>query len=286
MLPKGTPIVAFQSGKVTRIKLWDGVTKNEGNCVVIKDDHGYFRWYEHLERIDVQLGEQLLHGDQLGTCGSTWNSTQYHLHLQVDTPKTTPNPHRSTDIGTIQQKTIDPLRAIRAAASAIKDLPYEARYQDAIGVLMDAGYIKGADGFVFPESTLQRYEMALILHRMLKKRNHYKKLTKVTTTTPTYTDVSWWDHELNEALLWLWQYGLMKWYPNETFWPFAPLLFEQALALLGRSFFKLQDMDGSVWYQTYLNYFQQNGYLDGLSVTVGKPILRKDIFLLVWKVIK
>ena len=69
---------------------------------------------------------------QIGTCGSTGNSTQYHLHLQVDMPKTAPNPHRSSSLTTIQQKTMDPLRALRAAFSSIHDLPYEARYQDAL----------------------------------------------------------------------------------------------------------------------------------------------------------
>lgn len=286
ILPKKTPIIAFQAGKVTRIKKRDWVTSNEWNCIVIQDSRGYFRWYEHLDRIEVIVGQQVNKWMQIGLCGSTGNSTQYHLHLQVDAPQTSPNPHWSSSITTIQQKTIDPLRALRAAFSSTQDLPYEVRYQDAIWFLLEQWYIQGAWWYVYPDGSLQRYEMALILHRILKKRKRYDQLTKVTTTLPTYTDVAWWQPELEEALRHLWQYGLMKWYPNNTFWPSNLLLYEQALALLWRSFFNLQDFNGSVRYQTYLTYFQQHGYLDGVSAQFGKPLLRKELFLLVWKVLK
>jgi len=285
ILPKWTPLIAFQWGKVTRVKTRDGVTNNEWNCVVIQDSRGYFRWYEHLDRIDVTLWQQVQEWIQIGLCWSTGNSTQYHLHLQVDAPKTSPNPHRSTDIPTIQTKTIDPLRALRAAFSSIHDLPYEARYQDAIWLLMDAGYIQGSGWYVFPDGSLQRYEMALVLHRMLKKRKRYEQLTKVTTTLPVYSDVVWWQAELDEALRYLWQYGLMKWYPNGRFWPSDILLYEQALALLWRSFFGLSDLDGSVRYQTYLTYFQQHWFLDWVNAQLWKPLLRKELFLLVWRVV-
>ena len=286
IMPKWTPIPAFQWGKVTRIKQRDGVANNEGNCVVVQDARGYFRWYEHLHRIDVQTGQQLAQWTQIWICGTTWNSTQFHLHLQVDGPQTTPNPHWSTDIWTIQQKTIDPLSALRAAFSSIKDLPYIGLYQDAIWLLLAWWYIQWANWFIFPDNSLQRYEIALLLHRMLKKLNQYAKLTKVTTTSPTYSDVVWGEPELDEALLWLWQYGLMKWYPNGKFWPFEPILFEQLLALVGRSFFKLQDASGASWWQTYLTYFQNNGYLSWVIGKIGKSILRKDCFLLLSRVIK
>lgn len=285
ILPKNTPIPAFQWGKVTRIKTWNGQSNTEGNCVVIQDARWYFWGYEHLERIDVAVGQQLAQWAQVGICGNTGNSTQFHLHLQVDTPQTAPNPHWSTNIGTIQQKTIDPLRALRAAYSSTVDLPYEALYQDAIGMLLEKWYIKGSGGHVFPDNSLQRYEMALMLHRMLKKMNWYTKLTKVTTTTPQYSDLSRWEPEVDEALLRLWQYGLMKWYANGKFWPFEPLLYEQLLALLWRSFYKLQDSAWANWRQVYLTYFQNKGYLAAVPTQLGKPILRKDCFLVVSRVV-
>lgn len=286
ILQKWTPIPAFQWGKVTRIKVRDGVTKNEWNCVVIQDNRGYFWWYEHLDRIDVVLWQTVLQWAQIGTCGSTGNSTQYHLHLQVDLPKTTPNPHWSTDLSTIQKKTIDPLRALRAAFSSIQDLPYEAYYQDAIGFLKDLSLITIAWGKVFPDQSLQRYEVALLLHRCLKKKNQYGHLKKITTTEPTYTDVVSPNSELREALLWLWQYGIMKGYPNGMFWPNDFVLYEQVLALLWRSFFALQDMAWGVRYQTYVSYFQNHWYLVYNWWILGKPLLRKDCFLLLWHVLK
>lgn len=286
ILPKSMPLPALQTGKVVRIKLWDGVTKNEGNCVVIQDERGYFRWYEHLETIVVQQGMRVTQWTTIGTCGNTGNSTQYHLHLQVDYPTTSPNPHRSAQIPTIQAKTIDPLAALRAAFSSIKDLPYSVVYQDAIGALLERGFIKWTGGFVFPEKWVQRYEMALMLHRILKKLGQYAQLTKVTTTLPAYSDLPWGDPELQEAVLWLWQYGLMKWSPNWLFAPYAPLLSEQILALLGRSFFWLQDATSWARYQPYLTYFQTHGYLVDMVRKMWIPVLRKEVFLVVWRVVK
>lgn len=285
MLPKWTPIIAFQWWKVSRIKVRDGVTKNEGNCVVIQDDRGYFWWYEHLDRIDVRLWNTVGKWTQIGTCGSTWNSTQYHLHLQVDLPKTSPNPHRSSDLTTIQNKTIDPLRALRAAFSIIKDLPYEARYQDALGYLLEHAIIKWFQWSVFPDQTLQRYEMALIMHRVLSFFNKYNQLPIVNVWPMPYTDIASLGNESIVALTNLWKYWIMTWWPTGQFEPYKPLLYEQAMALLWRSFFNLHDLHPGVWYQLYVNYLRHHGYLEWNGWVLWKPLLRKDCFLLVWRTV-
>ena len=284
ILPKLTPLMSFTSGKVTRIKTRDGVTSNEWNCVVIQDSRGYFRWYEHLDRIDVSLWQNISSGDQIGLCGMTWNSTQYHLHLQVDLSTTKPNPHRSNSIPTIQQKTIDPVYALRAVLSSITDLPYDEIYQRASIFMIDKQYIQWNQWKIFPDQPLQRYEMALLLHRILTKRWRYAQLTQQTTTSPTYPDVWWNDPELTTALKKLRQYGLMKWYGSGLFWPFDHVLSEQVLALLGRSFFDLQDATSGTWYATYVSYFLWHQYISPDRPKLGKPLLRKDFFLLCEKV--
>jgi len=56
IMPQHTPITSMTNGTVIKIKQWDGVTANEGNCVVVKTVDNYFVCYEHLETILVSPG--------------------------------------------------------------------------------------------------------------------------------------------------------------------------------------------------------------------------------------
>lgn len=286
ILPEDTPILSYAPWQVTRVKHRDGVTKNEGNCVVVKDARGYFRWYEHLSRIAVVMWQHIDQWTMLWTCGKTGQATQYHLHVQVDKPTTTPNPHWSVMRTTIHQKTIDPLGVLRAVCSSFHDLPYEAVYQDAIWLLVERGYLKWYQGNLFPNQSLKRYELALLMHRIFSATSHYATLPQLTPASPVYSDVTWGEPELDEALRYLFQYGLMKWYASGLFWPFDIVHLDQAVAVLGRTFFGLEDdLTWSSWYGPYFRYFTSHGYLEGISPSPDKPLLRKDLFLLLSRVI-
>lgn len=297
LLPQWTPLPSFSAGKVTRIKTRDGTTKNEGNCVVVQDDRWHFRWYEHLETISVQQWQTVQQWTVLGTCWKTGNATQYHLHLQVDLPNSPwSHPYRSGNITEVKKYSCDPLAVLRAVSpnSSVKDLPYNSDYQECILILIHAWILKSQPQ-VRPLAFLQRYEMALIMHRMLKKHNRYQKLQKQTTTKPAYTDVTLWQAELDEALLWLRQYGIMKW-SNGMFEPSAELKWEACLALLGRAFYGLQDVPAGskrVWssnelprYQSYFDYFKSHTLIDNNRPFIGNSIPRQDIFLVVKDVLK
>ncbi len=75
----GTPIVAVANGTVTETG-YDGAY---GNKTVITLDDGTELWFCHQTSIDVQTGDTVAAGDQIGTVGSTGNSTGPHLHLEV-----------------------------------------------------------------------------------------------------------------------------------------------------------------------------------------------------------
>lgn len=76
--PYGQPVRAVHSGTVT-FTGWDG---SYGNKVVVSHADGTETWYAHLASISVGLGP-VSTGAQLGTLGSTGNSTGPHLHLEV-----------------------------------------------------------------------------------------------------------------------------------------------------------------------------------------------------------
>lgn len=75
----GTPIVAVAGGTVTETG-YDGAY---GNKTVITLDDGAEIWFCHQTTIDVSVGDVVRAGEQIGTVGSTGNSTGPHLHLEV-----------------------------------------------------------------------------------------------------------------------------------------------------------------------------------------------------------
>lgn len=287
MLPKNTPIMSFTDGKVIRIKTRDWVSKNEGNCIAIQSTDGYVVWYEHLERIDVSIWQQVIQWEIIGLCGTTGNSTQYHLHLQVDKWFAPFHPYRSQDLNEIKKYTIDPLPYLRARSptTLYRDIPIEENYSNAIMTLTKWQVIKGFDRHIYPENMLQRYHAALIVDRVLRLYSLYDWLEVMTPTYTPYTDNTLWDRELDEALVRLQKYGIMKW-NSTSFEPTKNLKWEQLLALIWRIFYWLSDSVEGKRYDGYVQNFI-NLWVIGLNRWyVEKSIPRKEVFLLLASVLK
>lgn len=78
-LDTGDPVYVAIDGEVTTAEYHGGY----GNLVVLKHDNGLETYYAHLSKIEVQVGDKLLSGDQLGLGGSTGRSTGPHLHFET-----------------------------------------------------------------------------------------------------------------------------------------------------------------------------------------------------------
>jgi murein DD-endopeptidase MepM/ murein hydrolase activator NlpD len=59
---------------------WDG---GYGKKIDIDHGNGYHTWYAHLSKIEVQPGQYVHKGQEIGLVGSTGFSTGPHLHYQV-----------------------------------------------------------------------------------------------------------------------------------------------------------------------------------------------------------
>ncbi|HKS29597.1 MAG TPA: M23 family metallopeptidase [Pyrinomonadaceae bacterium] len=77
--PMGTPVIATADGTI----IIAGWQRGYGWVVYIDHGNGITTRYGHLSRIDVELGQTIRRGEQLGLVGSTGRSTGPHLHYEV-----------------------------------------------------------------------------------------------------------------------------------------------------------------------------------------------------------
>jgi len=74
----GTPVLASAAGTATRLSQPDGA----GNYIVIDHGGGWKTYYFHLSAFSVASGAQVAQGQQVGTTGSTGNSSGPHIHYE------------------------------------------------------------------------------------------------------------------------------------------------------------------------------------------------------------
>jgi murein DD-endopeptidase MepM/ murein hydrolase activator NlpD len=77
--PSGTPIFAVANGVITEAG-YDGAY---GNKTVETLPDGTEIWYCHQSTIGVEVGDKVIQSSQIGTVGSTGNTTGPHVHIEV-----------------------------------------------------------------------------------------------------------------------------------------------------------------------------------------------------------
>lgn len=83
--PAGTPVGSVAAGTVVSI---NASGASYGNHVVVKHADGMYTLYAHMASITVSVGQSVGAGQQVGTVGSTGNSSGPHLHFEVRTHPT------------------------------------------------------------------------------------------------------------------------------------------------------------------------------------------------------
>jgi murein DD-endopeptidase MepM/ murein hydrolase activator NlpD len=78
--PERSPVLAADDGEVLKA-YWND--EGYGGLVIIGHPSGYETWYGHLDSFDVEKGQHVKRGEQIGEMGSTGYSTGPHLHFEV-----------------------------------------------------------------------------------------------------------------------------------------------------------------------------------------------------------
>ena len=76
---KGAPVLAAKSGTVVKSYF----SSSYGNYIVVSHGGGLMTAYAHMTRRMASVGDSVSAGQQIGTVGSTGNSTGPHLHFEV-----------------------------------------------------------------------------------------------------------------------------------------------------------------------------------------------------------
>jgi murein DD-endopeptidase MepM/ murein hydrolase activator NlpD len=76
---RGTPILAAGKGTV----VFAGRRGGYGRCVFIDHGNGVITRYAHMQSIEVNVGDSVIGGMQIGKLGSTGRTTGAHLHFEV-----------------------------------------------------------------------------------------------------------------------------------------------------------------------------------------------------------
>lgn len=92
-MPTGTPVYAAFDGKVRVAKR----NKSYGNLIVIRHNNGLETYYAHLSKIEVQSGQEVKAGDQIGLVGNTGRSFGSHLHFETRYLGSAMNPEAVVD---------------------------------------------------------------------------------------------------------------------------------------------------------------------------------------------
>ena len=77
--PTGTPVKSFTGGTVVYAQ-WH---QYGGLRIIVDHGDGLQTTYNHLNAIHVEVGQTVATGQEIGTVGSTGNSTGPHLHFEV-----------------------------------------------------------------------------------------------------------------------------------------------------------------------------------------------------------
>ena len=75
----GTPVRAAASGTVKEV----GQDERHGIHIRLEHLEGYETFYSHLDAADVEAGELVTQGQEIGQVGHTGISTGPHLHFQI-----------------------------------------------------------------------------------------------------------------------------------------------------------------------------------------------------------
>lgn len=123
---KQAPVQASNAGKV----VWADRLGIYGNCVVVDHGYGLQSIYGHLSKIEVQKGQMVARGAELGRSGSTGLAGGDHLHFSMQVDGVQVNPIEWWDAHWIKDRVLSKLPVGGSAPAAPANAEADAEPKD------------------------------------------------------------------------------------------------------------------------------------------------------------
>jgi hypothetical protein len=120
-----TPIRAASSGRVIRAGWFSGPNESYGNHIVIQHANQVTTLYAHLSRIDVNEGDEVCSGQQIGISGTTGASSRDHLHFEIR--KAHDNARYPRSLTDLEQRYLNPVDIIPMLDESFADISKAGR---------------------------------------------------------------------------------------------------------------------------------------------------------------
>ena len=197
-----------------------------------------------------------------------------------------------------------PITATYAAEyKYFSDVPEDAEYAEAVNYLFENGIVNGIEGRFRASDNILRSEFAAMMCRM-----HYEDANLLTgngndfvqkvlngelfgggfVPDNSFVDVPsnhWANPYITAASINGWVNGV----GNGRFDPHGNLTYEQAIAMLVRSLGSEYDEkahNNGGWPHGYISVANELGITDGVDITIGRPIARDKVAIMVYNTIK
>ena len=80
---KGEPVAAVADGTVLKAETKYKINKGYGKFITIQHNDGVISRYAHLDAVNVEIGQKVKSGQEIGKVGTTGRSTGPHLHFEL-----------------------------------------------------------------------------------------------------------------------------------------------------------------------------------------------------------
>jgi hypothetical protein len=167
---QGDPLYAVADGIVEAAT--GNATTGYGWYVIIKHADGCRTMYAHQQRLDVKAGQIVKAGQQIGSMGSSGNSTAAHLHFEVRTNATNqvnPAPYLLKEEESMNQDQFNAMMATWQADQAKKEASasLQAEFSEAKAVGITDG--------TRPQGLATREQVAAMALRAIKTAGRWQQ---------------------------------------------------------------------------------------------------------------
>lgn len=229
---KGTPIITSRAGVVVATEASNPMELDGyGNCVVVYHNDGTETYYAHMSVREVNVGDVVTTGQEIGLVGNTGNSFGDHLHFEIRVNATPEEFYWGTRIDPYPYIVTNGVPNAALYNTGYADVPDYEWYADYVVRATEMGVMgdRGQEYYFEPGGTISRAEVFTVVYRAATGATANDPFA-MENTTPC------WDNHPNmfytAAINWAYANGLLQ--VEDSCRPDDPINREELAAVMAR----------------------------------------------------